>query len=174
MTPQDLLSVMPTAGSRVQIFAPFLESAATVFEIDIPKRKASFVAQVAWESGALLYTKEIASGAAYDVGELAKRLGNTPEADGDGQRYKGRGLLQITGLDNYKACGSALGLDLVTNPELLEQPKYAAASAAWYWKRRGLNELADQDLFGEITRRINGGFNGLDGRIQYWLRARKV
>jgi putative chitinase len=71
------------------------------------------------------------------------RLGNTPEADGDGQKYGGRGLIHVTGLDNYLACAEALTLDLVSHPELLEMPQHAAMSAAWYWWAHGLNKLAD-------------------------------
>ncbi|KPA87689.1 putative chitinase, partial [Pseudomonas asplenii] len=107
---------------------------------------------------------------------LAARLGNTPAADGDGQRYRGRGLIQITGRSNYRQCSVALFGDerLLQQPELLEQPQWAAESAAWFWQQQGLNELADADQFNSITRRINGGLNGLEDRLQIWARARAV
>jgi putative chitinase len=105
---------------------------------------------------------------------LRKRLGNTPDLDGDGQRFKGRGLLQITGRDNYGKCGDAIGLNLLTFPELLEQSIGASRSAAWFWMSNKLNEEADSDRFGAITHKINGGYNGLDARILYWLKARQV
>lgn len=139
------------------------------FGIDTPKRQAAFVAQVAHESGSLKYLKEIADGSAY---EGRADLGNS--SPGDGPRYKGRGLLQVTGKSNYRACGVGLSLDLIAFPQLLEEPKNACRSAAWFWQSRGLNHFADNDLFGALTKRINGGYTGLDDRIQHWLKARKV
>ena len=112
----------------------------------------------------------------YDTGNLAAKLGNTPQADGDGQSYRGRGLIQITGRNNYRRAVSALFGDerLLLLPELLEQPQWAAESAAWFWEQNGLNALADRDEFNSITRRINGGLNGLQDRLQLWARARAV
>lgn len=165
----QLRTIMPYATGRVPTFVDPLNKAMTQFGIFTPKRQAAFLAQVAHESGELRYTLELASGEAY---EGRHDLGNN--VPGDGKRYKGRGLIQLTGRTNYTVCGAALGLDLVANPSLLETPDPAARSAGWFWKSRGLNELADLDKFGEITRKVNGGFNGLDDRIAYWLRARKV
>ncbi|KPC00341.1 Chitinase [Pseudomonas amygdali pv. lachrymans] len=110
----------------------------------------------------------------YDTGKLAERLGNTPEADGDGQFYRGRGLIQVTGRANYEECGEALGLDLINHPELLELPQHAAMSAAWFWHRAALNTLADKREFVTITRRINGGTNGLADRQALYARALEV
>ena len=93
----------------------------------------------------------------------AGRMGNTEE--GDGWAYHGRGLIQLTGRDNYKNCGDALGLALITNPELLAMPRGAALSAGWFWNKHGLNELADAKDFETMTKRINGGTLGLDDRI---------
>jgi putative chitinase len=103
-------------------------------------------------------------------------LGNTPEADGDGQRFRGRGLIQITGRRNYLACSQALFGDdrLLLQPQLLEQVQWACESAAWFWQSNGLNELADKDQFTTITRRINGGLNGLEDRLRLWARAKAV
>ena len=101
----------------------------------------------------------------------AGRMGNGDEASGDGWRYRGRGLIQITGRENYAACGSALGLPLLDHPELLEQPDGAAMSAAWFWQTNGCNELADVAAFSTITRRINGGLNGQSDRVRYWIKA---
>lgn len=169
MTPTELRTVMPQAGSRADTYAQPLTDACTEFGINTPKRLAAFIAQIALESGELRYTREIANGAAY---ENRKDLGNTQL--GDGPRFRGRGLLQITGRANYTACGAALSLDLLNEPELLERPIQACRSAAWFWHDRGLNRLADADQFGALTRRINGGYTHLDERIAYWLRARKV
>jgi putative chitinase len=104
----------------------------------------------------------------------AERMGNGPEASGDGWRYRGRGLIQITGRANYAAAGAALSLDLVAQPELLEQPEHAAMSAAQFWSINGLNQLADAGRFGDITRRINGGMNGQAERIALRDRAAEV
>lgn len=166
---------MPFAKGRVDIFLESLNVAMEEFGIDTTVRQASFIAQLAHESGEFRYVRELASGKAYDTGRLAKRLGNTPEADGDGQKYKGRGLIQITGLSNYKQCSKALFGDekmLVETPELLEQPLHACRSAAWYWKSRKLNDLADVGDFLGVTKKINGGTNGLEDRLKYWERAR--
>ena len=102
----------------------------------------------------------------------AGRMGNTEE--GDGWAYHGRGLIQLTGRDNYKNCGDALGLALITNPELLAMPKGAALSAGWFWGKRGLNELADVKDFETMTKRINGGTLGLDDRITKIKNALKI
>ncbi len=91
------------------------------------------------------------------------RLGNT--APGDGWKYRGRGLIQLTGKSNYRKCGEAMGLDLVPHPELLEQPESAAMSAAWFWSANGLNELADAGQFEKITKRLNGGLTGQADRV---------
>jgi len=114
--------------------------------------------------------RELASGDAYEPpSEKATDLGNTQP--GDGRRFKGGGLIQITGRDNYQRCAAALGVDLVNHPEAIEEPDNACAASAWWWQTHGLNELADQNAFGTITHRINGGYNGLDQRLAYWLLA---
>lgn len=96
----------------------------------------------------------------------AGRMGNTE--DGDGFKYRGRGLIQLTGKDAYKNCGDALGVNLVDDPDLLLEPKYAALSSAWFWNKKNLNSLCDplsDENIKEMTRRINGGTNGLDDRV---------
>ena len=102
----------------------------------------------------------------------AGRMGNT--SPGDGWKYRGRGLIQITGKNNYRACGEALGLDLIAQPELLEKPQHACMSAAWFWACRGLNTLADAGKFDAITQRINGGQNGATDRKALYAKASKV
>ncbi|HHM5526252.1 TPA: glycoside hydrolase family 19 protein [Pseudomonas aeruginosa] len=104
----------------------------------------------------------------------ATRNGNGDEAFGDGWRFRGRGLLQITGRANYRLVGEALGEPLEAEPWRLEQPVPAARSAAWWWAGHGLNELADRGEFAAITRRINGGLNGQAERLALWQRARAV
>ena len=90
------------------------------------------------------------------------RMGNTEE--GDGAKYIGRGLIQITGKENYENCGVGIGVDLIANPELLQEPNAAALSAGWFWNKRNLNSLADiMDIVG-MTKKINGGAIGIDDR----------
>lgn len=179
VTQQQLIDIMPNARSQAGVFISPLNTAMSRHHIDTPKRIAAFLAQVGHESGQLRYVRELGDEqylSKYDTGALAARLGNTTEADGDGQKYRGRGLIQVTGRDNYRRCSLGLFGDerLLTLPELLEQAQWAAESAAWFWEQNGLNELADRDQFNSITRRINGGLNGLEDRLQLWVRARAV
>lgn len=169
VTPEQLQHAMPYSGARAFAFADPLTNAMAEFEITTPQRQAAFLAQVAHESGSLRYTLEIASGDAY---EGRADLGNLQP--GDGRRYKGRGLLQITGRANYRSCGNALGLDLINSPQLLESPAGACRSAGWYWKARNLNAFADRDAFGSLTKAINGGYNHLDERCAAWRAACKA
>lgn len=104
----------------------------------------------------------------------ASRMGNGPPESGDGWRYRGRGLIQLTGKQNYKAAGLALGVDLVAQPELLATERYAALSAGWFWASRGLNLLADAADVEAVTKRINGGTHGLADRAARFQRAREA
>lgn len=158
--------------TRSQVLARYVEplnAAMVEFEINTPEREAMFLAQVAHESGGFNYVKELASGEAY---EGRKDLGNTES--GDGVKYKGRGLIQITGKANYAACGDALGLGLIENPELLEQPINAARCSGWFWSTRRLNDIADRGDFLRVTKIINGGTNGFADRQAYYARASEV
>lgn len=139
------------------------------FEINTPQRIRMFLAQIGHESGQLRYVKELASGEAY---EGRKDLGNT--SPGDGARYKGRGLIQITGRSNYALASLALGLPLLEKPELLEEDQNACRSAGWFWYKSNLNSLADMGLFREITKRINGGYNGYADRYKLYQRALEI
>lgn len=155
--------------SRIERFLPHLLDTFDEFEINTPQRLRMFLAQVGHESGQLRYVKELASGEAY---EGRKDLGNiTP---GDGVRYKGRGLIQITGKSNYALAALALGLPLLEKPELLEEDGPACRSAGWFWYKKNLNALADQGRFELITRRINGGLNGYADRFKLFHKALKV
>ena len=167
ITGAQLQSIMPFAKARIPAFIEPLNAAMHEFHINSPIRQAAFIAQIAHESGELRYVEEIASGIAY---EYRKDLGNTQP--GDGMKYKGRGLIQITGRNNYAECGKALGVDLITNPELLETNDLACRSAAWFWASRGLNDLSDRGDFERITKRINGGLNGYQERLAYHARAK--
>lgn len=160
--------IMPLAGARIDTYLGPLNAAMELYHINTAQRAAAFLAQLAHESGELRYVQEIASGAAYEGRE---DLGNNEV--GDGVRYKGRGLIQITGRSNYINCSLALFDDyrLLDEPALLESPKYAVLSAAWFWHSHNLNALADKGDFKAITRKINGGYNGLADRERYYKRA---
>ena len=127
--------------------------------MDSNLRLAHFMAQLTHESGGFRYMEEIASGAAY---EGRADLGNT--APGDGKRFKGRGPIQLTGRANYRAYGKRIGIDLERHPEIAAIPSIGLHTALEYWKVNGLNALADQDDVVAITRKINGGTNGLADR----------
>jgi putative chitinase len=162
----DLLHVLMPLSSQDQAvtFTAPLVAAMNANQIDSPLRQAHFLAQLGHESGSLIYRAELASGAAYE-GRID--LGNTQP--GDGPRFKGRGLIQITGRTNYTNYGNDRGQDYVTglNPNLLAtDPNIAADCSGWFWATRHLNELADNDDLLTITKRINGGTNGLDDRAR--------
>lgn len=149
------------------LFLPYINYAMQQYDIHLTKaRVAMFLAQIGHESGQLRYVEEIASGQAY---EGRQDLGNV--MPGDGVKFKGRGLIQITGRKNYSWCGHELQLPLLTQPEMLEQPRWAALSAAWFWNRHNLNEYADKGDLEKCTKIINGGFNGLSDRTLLYKRA---
>ena len=173
ITVQQLLLILPNAGPVAGVFVPVLNTAMNRFQIVGAKRVAAFIAQIGHESGQLKYVREIWGPTAAQIRyEGRADLGNTQL--GDGSKYRGRGLIQITGRANYKACGEALGLDLINQPELLEKPQHACMSAAWFWATKGLSTLADEGKLETITRRINGGLNGLADRQMLYARALKV
>lgn len=157
-----------TKDNIEKFFEP-LKTAMDKFEINTPWRKVHFLAQIAHESGSLRYVEEIASGEAY---EGRKDLGNI--FPGDGVKFKGRGLIQITGRTNYEQVGRALNFDFINNPEALEKPGAAVYSAAWFWKDRDLNQLADIDAFEKITRRINGGLTNIEDRKKHLNRCKEA
>lgn len=130
--------------------------------MDSSLRLAHFMAQLCHESGSFQYMEEIASGVAY---EGRKDLGNIQP--GDGRKFKGRGPIQITGRANYRAYGRLAGLDLVQFPELAANPSIGLLLALLYWRKNGLNTLADSDNIKAITKLINGGYNGLADREKY-------
>ena len=164
-----LAMIMPAAGTRCLKFIAPLNAAMQEFGIDTAARQRMFLAQVAHESGQLRYTREIATGERY---EGRKDLGNTQP--GDGVRFKGRGLFQLTGRANYVACMLALDIDCVEHPELLEAPQHAARSAGWFWKTRDLNTHADKGDFHRVCKIINGGYNGLTDRLNFYDAACRV
>ena len=165
-----------------------LEDTFEKYEINTPKRQAAFIGQCAHESGNFKLLEEnlhysaaalmrvwpsrfpdldVANQYANNPEKIANkvyggRMGNTE--DGDGWKYHGRGLIQLTGKENYGNCGSGLGVDLLGDPDLLVTPEYAALSAGWFWRKRDLNSLADSGDIETMTKRINGGLIGLEDR----------
>lgn len=171
MDSKTLKKAIPAATwANIDKFLSPLNQAMEDHNINTPMRIAHFLAQIAWESDSLKYVEEIASGAAY---EGRKDLGNTEP--GDGVRFKGRGLIQITGRANYKKYGDSLGLDFTHDWKwrLMAEPFYAADSAAWFWETHGLNELADKDEFTKITKIINGSTITVKKRLPC-LRSAKI
>lgn len=133
-----------------------------IYEINTPLRVAHFMAQLSHESGGFKYLKELGNNAYFKKYEGRKDLGNI--FSGDGLRFKGRGYIQITGRANYTELSKDLKIDFVNNPELLEQEANAILSALWFWNKKKLNFFADEDNISTITKRINGGFNGINER----------
>lgn len=172
MTLEQLCEIMRALKpARAAQLHPLLTAAMREFEITTRDRQAAFIAQLAHESCEFRFFEELASGAAY---EGRSDLGNNEP--GDGERFKGRGPIQLTGRRNYAAAGAALKLDLVGHPEWAAQPSVGFRVAGWFWQSRGLNHIADGGplTFDAITRRINGGLNGKKQRDAYFALARKV
>lgn len=175
---KQIFSKAPAA--RLTKYEPLLRKALEEAQINTPLRIAAFLAQIGHESYELRYMEEVwgptAQQLRYDPPTtLAKKLGNTEP--GDGKKFSGAGPLQITGRANFREYGQALGLDLENNPDLARTPEVGFRLACLYWKKKGLNTLADlgtQEAFDKITLKINGGYNGKAHRDAYWLRARKV
>jgi len=185
ITEQQLLQIMPKARPVAGAFLPALNRAMVRWRIDSLVRQAAFLAQVAHESGQLRnlvenlnysaealvrtwpsrFNAQTAAAYARQPEKIANkayggRMGNGPEASGDGWRFRGRGLLQVTGRSNYREAGAGLGLPLEDEPDLLEQAEHAAQSAAWWWAKHGLNQLADAGRIRDIGSIINTGQPG--------------
>ena len=170
ITAAQLAAIMPKC--KHPEYLSHINAALVEGSINTCHRKAAFLAQLAHESGQLVYMEEIASGAAYE-GRLD--LGNTQP--GDGKRFKGRGPIQLTGRANYRAAGKALGLDLEAKPELVKTPEVGFRTSVWFWTVHQLNALADVgtlDSFRKITKKINGGTNGQADRENYWAKAKNT
>ena len=185
MTEQQLQAL----GIDIKWLKP-LEDTFAKYDINTPKRQAAFIGQCAHESGNFKTLEEnlnykpeslmrvwpsrfpdlpTAMKYAHDPIKIANkvyggRMGNGPEESGDGSKYHGRGLIQLTGKESYDNCGKAIGVDLINQPGLLAQPDLAAMSAGWFWNKKGLNALADAGDYETMTKRINGGLIGLDDR----------
>ena len=177
-----------------------LEDTFAKYDINTPKRQAAFIGQCAHESNNFKTLEEnlnykpeslmrvwpsrfpdlaTAMKYAHNPEAIANkvyggRMGNGVEETGDGWKYHGRGLIQLTGKENYDNCGKAISLDLINQPGLLAQPDGAVMSAGWFWNKKGLNVLADSGDYETMTKRINGGTLGLDDRKAKITKALKV
>jgi putative chitinase len=171
LTADKLQGIMSNAdGARINRYYQPLITMMGNSQINTPLRMAHFLAQLGHESGDLLYSEEIADGSAY---EGRVDLGNTQP--GDGPRFKGRGLIQLTGRANYVAFGTARTRDFVTGTnytQIATDPNLAVDVSCWYWSTHGLNAFADADNLNTITLRINGGYNGLPDRAAHLQRAK--
>lgn len=171
MTPEVLSACTEARIDRARTFAPVLTAAMAEFDIDTPEQQAAFLAQIGHESGSLHWTEELwGPTKAQLTYEGRPDLGNT--MPGDGVRYMGRGLIMTTGRANYRRTGFALGADLESFPNLLSEPGMASRSAGCFWHAHNLNAFADSGDFVGLTRRINGGINGLDNRQRLWALAK--
>lgn len=175
-----------------------LNETLTKYQINTPQRIASFIGQCQHESGNFQLLQENLNysadalmriwGSRFPTKEEADKYHRNPEKiankvyggrmgnteDGDGWKYRGRGIKQLTGKENYRNCGNGLGVDLVANPDLLLEPKYACLSAGWFWNKHNLNEIADKQEYETMTRRINGGLIGFDDRKAKIAQAMQV
>jgi putative chitinase len=200
LSPDQLVDIVPSVSDeKADSLGRALNQAMEEASINTPLRQAAFIAQVAHESMGLTRFVENLNysaegllkvfGRHFDEGEVeqfarqpekianrvyANRLGNGDEDSGDGWRYRGRGFIQVTGKDNYREAGKSLNQDLVDKPELAEGLEVGAQVAAWYWTSRDLNSYADRGQFDTITKRINGGLNGLNERRAYYMKAKEV
>ncbi|MDY6941027.1 MAG: DUF4231 domain-containing protein [Cyanobacteriota bacterium] len=170
ITAEQLIQIAPNAdANRLRELTPGFNETLARFQINTPLRICHFIAQVAHESDCFNAMEEYASGEDY---EGRSDLGNTQP--GDGVRFKGRGLMQLTGRANYEEFSKAMNLDFVSQPELLAQAPYAVMVAGWYWDSRKLNGDADKDSLEDVTYYVNGGYNGLEDRRRYLQAAKAV
>lgn len=195
-----LQQIMPAARDEdIDRYLEALNTELPKYGVDTPARMAHFIAQIAHESGSFkyksenlnysakalravfskyFYTDEMAERYARKPEDIANvvyanRMGNGNSVSGDGWRYRGRGLIQLTGRENYANCAKFIGMDCESNPHMLAENAAAAVSAAcWFWQSRKLNDLADFDDIKSITRKINGGYHGLDSRVEFYERAK--
>ena len=176
LTGEVLQQIVPGLDpEKAEVVVESLGPAMAWAEINTFERVTAFLAQIAHETGGFKWFRELGNDSYFDKYEGREDLGNTEP--GDGARYKGRGYIQCTGRYNYTRAGYDLNLDLVNQPEMAESPEVGAYIAAWYWNKHDLNRYADAGDTGAmraITKRINGGYNGLSDRLAYWERAKEA
>ena len=195
MNAEQLAQALHMTPAKAEEWIDAINQTFEYFDISTPEQQASFLGQCGHESNGFTALVENLNYKAESLCKVwpkrfptldaaqpynrnpeaianhvyAGRMGNADEDSGDGFRYRGRGLIQLTGRANYKACGEALGVDLEANPEAVETPQFAALSAGWFWSTHGLNRIAEDIL--AVTKKINGGTLGLDDRVARTERA---
>lgn len=171
LTEQQLAELVGPAKAELWIDA--VNDTFERYDIDTPLRQAHFLAQVLHETGGLKWLRELwGPTPAQERYEGRKDLGNVHP--GDGFTFRGRGAIQLTGRSNYEQYAKHCGVNVVSNPELVEQPPHAMMVAGWYWQSRGLNAYADLDDVQTVTRRVNGGLNGFEDRVKWLGEAKRV
>jgi putative chitinase len=172
---KTIISPVKYDDLKLQSISDAINQTFDKYSITSNKRICHFLAQILHESGAFRYSVEIwgntAAQRAYDT---RVDLGNTPQIDGDGYKYRGRGWIQLTGKTNYRLLGDEFGEDFINKPDLVSTEPYDALSAGWFWNRRNLNTYADNDDILTITKKINGGYNGLNERKMWLSKAKAV
>lgn len=178
ITTEQLKSIIsPTKydDARLQSITDALNQTFERYSIDTNLRICHFLAQVLHESGAFRYSSEIwGNTPAQKKYDTRVDLGNTPEPDGDGYKYRGRGWIQLTGKANYSLVSKEFGQDFVANPDLIGHEPYDGLAAGWYWSRRKLNVFADLDDITTVTKKVNGGYTGLNERKMWLAKAKNV
>ena len=195
MNSEQLAQALNMSPAKAEEWVDAINTTFETFGIDTPEQQASFLGQCGHESAGFTALVENLNYKAESLCKVwpkrfpslemaqpyhrnpeaianhvyANRMGNGDEESGDGWNFRGRGLIQLTGRDNYRACGEALGADLESDPDLVSQPMYAALSAGWFWHKNHLNNIA-QDITA-VTKKINGGTHGLEDRVARTQRA---
>jgi len=176
LTAEQLYDVFGKNKQLCNTYADALNSAMLSYKITNSKRICAFLATIGVESGRLRYTEELGNigyFAKYEFNTpLGKRLGN--KVIGDGVKFKGRGLIQITGRYNYEQVSKALGVDFTIEPHRLANLPYSVTSAAWWWQKHGLNSIADTENLKAIRKKVNGGLNGYSEFVAIYKTAQKV
>jgi putative chitinase len=191
MNTEQLAKILKMKPAKAGEWIDAINETFEKFDISTPERQACFLGQCAHESGGFTALSENLNYSAASLcrvwpkrfptitdGQIcernpekianrvyASRMGNGDEESGEGYAYRGRGLIQLTGKSNYEACGKALDVDLIENPDLVATPQYAALSAGWFWNKNKLNAYADKGDMEGLTKKINGGTHGIEDRV---------
>ena len=191
MNTEQLAKILKMKPAKAGEWIDAINATFEKFDISTPERQACFLGQCAHESGGFTALSEnlnysasslcrvwpkrfptVTDGQNYERNPqkiankvYANRMGNGDEESGEGFAYRGRGLIQLTGKSNYEACGDAIGVDLVSTPDLVATPEYAALSAGWFWNKNNLNKFADANDMEGLTKKINGGTHGIEDRV---------
>jgi putative chitinase len=191
MNTEQLAKILKMKPAKAGEWIDAINATFEKFDISTPERQACFLGQCAHESGGFTALSEnlnysaaslcrvwpkrfptVTDGQNYERNPqkiankvYANRMGNGDEESGEGFAYRGRGLIQLTGKSNYEACGEAIGVDLVSNPDLVATPEYATLSAGWFWDKNNLNKFADENDMTGLTKKINGGTHGIEDRV---------